>query len=165
MGHTNRTIAEGSNLWAFVESGTMPKTYKPFAAQTNFSISDDSDQLESTAKNNGPYANYQYGRERWGMTLEMMNTTDTDTTEVSYDDIVLMRKKKQKPVIFAAWVDAVGVIDTTKKAFRGEVLLKLPKAANNGELEKVSVTMQGCRELEYLEYDTETSAWVKVLLA
>jgi len=160
MAHSNRVIAEGTDLWAFLEEGTTVKTYRPFASQTNCAISDDSDQLESTSKNNGQFANYQYGRERWSATLDMLVPADTDENEVDYAEIAVMRKAKFKPTIFFAFVDADGDIDTTRPAYRGTVLLKTPLGANDGELQKASITMQGCLELEYLEY--VTTAWAKI---
>lgn len=160
MGHTNRHIAEGNDFWAFIETGTTQKTYKPIASQTSCSISDDSDQLESTSKNVGNFANYQYGRERWSATLEMFITDDTNIAEVSFDELRLMRKAKQKPTLFFAFVDANGDLDTSRRAYRGQAIMKMPITANDGELQKATINFQGCLELEYLEY--ETDAWTKV---
>lgn len=160
MAHSNRHIAEGNNFWAFLETGTTTKTYKPIASQTSCSISDDSDQLESTSKNVGNFANYQYGRERWSATIEMFVTDDTNTNEVSFDELRALRKAKSKPVLFFAFVDEDGEIDTTKKAYRGAAIMKMPFTANDGELQKATINFQGCLELEYLEYDT--NAWLPV---
>lgn len=160
MGHSNRKIAEGSDLWAFIEVGTTEKTYKPLAAQTSASISDDSDQLESTAKNVGGYADYQYGRNRWSATVDMMVTADTNTGEVDVAELRLMKRAKHKPTVFFAYVDADGEIDTTRPAYRGKVLLKTPIDAPDGELQKTTITMQGCLELEDLKYVAE--AWTKI---
>lgn len=160
MAHSNRHIAEGNNFWAFLETGTTIKTYKPIASQTSCSISDDSDQLESTSKNVGNFANFQYGRERWSATIEMFVTDDTDANEVSFDDLRALRKSKTKPVLFFAFVDEDGEIDTTKKAYRGAAIMKMPLTANDGELQKATINFQGCLELEYMTYDT--NAWVPV---
>lgn len=158
MALTNRTIAEGSNLWAFIKDADG--TYRPFAAQTGASISDDSDQLESTAKNNGAYANYQYGRNRWSATVDMMVTDDTNAAEVDVAELRLMKRAKVKPTVFFAYVTSAGVIDTTKPAYQGVVLLKTPLDAPDGELQKTTIQMQGCLELEDLEY--VGSAWTKI---
>lgn len=160
MAHSNRIIAEGTDLWMFLETGTTTKTYRPFSGQTACQISDDSDQLESTCKNAGQFANYQYGRERWSATLDMLIASDTNAAEVDFAEVARMRKAKYRPIIFMAFVDADGEIDTTRPAYRGQVILKTPIGANDGELQKASITMQGCLELEYLEY--VTSAWQKI---
>lgn len=161
MAHSYRTIAEGTDLWAFLEVVTGGvATYKPFASQQNCQISDDSDQYESTSKNVGKFANYQYGRERWSASLEMLVPCDTDANEVDYAEVQRMRKAQYKPTIFWAFVNSSGVIDTTRPAYRGQVLLKVPLDANDGELQKASIAMQGCLELEHLEY--VTSAWTKI---
>jgi len=158
--NANRTIAEGTDLIAFLEEGTLTKTYRPLAAQTGCSISDDGDELESTSKNNGNTANYQYGRDRWGATVDIMIPADTDVDEVDFHELRLMRRAKVKPVIFFAYVDADGDIDTTRPAYRGTVLLKTPIEAPDGELMKTTITMKGCGVLEDLKY--VTTAWVLV---
>jgi len=160
MPHSNRIIAEGTDLWMFLEEGTTVKTYRPFSGQTACQISDDSDQLESTSKNNGQFANYQYGRERWSVSVDMFIASDTNTNEVDFAEVAVMRKSKYRPVIFMAFVNTSGEIDTTRPAYRGQVLLKTPIGASDGELQKASIAMQGCLELEYLEY--VTNAWAKI---
>ena len=160
MAHSTRTIAEGADLWAFIEFAGTPKTYKPIAAQTNASISDDSDQMESTSKNNGSYGNHQYGINRWSATVDMMATADTDTNEVDLAELRLMKRAKYKPTVFFAHVTSAGEIDTARPAYRGTVLLKTPINAPNGELQKTTINMQGCLELEDLEY--VGSAWTKI---
>lgn len=160
MALSTRTIAEGADLWAFIEIAGTPKTYKPISAQTNASISDDSDQLESTSKNNGSYANFQYGINKWSATVDMLVTSDTNTNEVDLAELRLMKRAKYKPVVFFAHVTDAGVIDTTRPAYRGTVLLKTPINAPNGELQKTTINMQGCLELEDLEY--VSNAWTKI---
>lgn len=158
--NANRTIAEGTDLVAFIEEGTTVKTYRPIAAQTGCAISDDGDQLESTSKNVGKFANYQYGRDRWGATVDVQVPADADVLEIDYHELRLMRRAKVKPVVFFAFVTSAGIIDTTRPAYRGTVLLKTPLDAPDGELMKTTITMQGCGELEDLDF--VLTAWVKV---
>lgn len=161
MGHKNRVIAEGTDLWVFIQEGTdLAPSFRPLSGQTNCAISDDSDELESTAKNNGHFANYQYGRVRWSATVDILNAADADAEELDLAELRLMKRAKYKPKMFWAYVDADGEIDTTRPAYRGTVLLKTPIDAPDGELQKTSITMKGCLELEDLKW--VMTAWVKI---
>jgi predicted secreted protein len=153
-----RTIASGSNIMAFQQSGTEGAyTYKPIAGQTNTTLAVEPSDREVSNKNQGKWKSFEPGLMAWNATVDISITEDTDANEVSWDDLEELKFSRAKTTIVIAHVEQMEsssdtpTIDTTKKMWRGLAMVNFPLNASHGENMTTSVTFQGCLELEIID--------------
>lgn len=144
-------IARGSDFLIFVENGEEgSKTYKAIGGQTNAEISDDSDQRETTNKLDRHGASYDYGRERWSVSVDLkrVDEKDPDDKIVKFEELEDWKKQCHKPTIVGAWVTKEGAVDSSRRMYRGQVLIKLSSSFPDGEDASGSLSLQGIGILE-----------------
>ncbi|QZT38714.1 phage tail protein [Halosquirtibacter xylanolyticus] len=147
-------IACGSDFLIFVEEGSgEDKTFKAIGGQTSAEISDDNDQRETTTKLDRNGANYEYGRERWSVSvdLERIDEKDPDNSVIKFELLEDWKKEHVKPTIVGAWITKEGEVDKTRRIYRGQAMVKLSSSFPNGENATGSLSLQGIGELEHIK--------------
>lgn len=153
-----RTLANGSNFMFFLREGSEGSyTYKPLAGQTNGALTLEDGYLESNAKNLGPWSDSFLGNKNWNATAEIELMSDTDTTEVSFEDLQDLQFAGTKETWVFAWITPITdptstpSVDTTRRMYTGKALINAPISANKGEKMTSSITFKGCLELEIVD--------------
>lgn len=147
-----RVIASGSNFLTFLRGGVSPSfTYKPINAQTGSTLTDDTENRETTNKQTGLGKNFEYERDAWsaecGFNIPDPSDDDAGAT-VSLTDLQDLKAARTKPYMVFAFVDSNGDLDTTKPFWTGQVLLgSIPIEAPDAENMTSTLSMQGIGQL------------------
>lgn len=153
---SERIIANGTNFMVFEVTGEVGlEVYRPFAGQSNVTLTREPNYRETNNKNLGGWKDYFQGLKGWAASvdIDIPDPADVDADEVSFEELEAYEIAGTKVNVLFCHVaplsdtDEDVVPDTTKPSYSGLVLISAPRNAPSGENQTSSVALQGCRKL------------------
>lgn len=155
---SNREIASGTDFMVFVETGEVgAEVYRPFAGQTNCTLTRAANYRKSQAKNYGGTSNSFLGIREWSgsVDIDIPDEADVNADEVSFEELQDMEEAGTKPTLVFANVtfddNGDASIDTTKRMYRGIGLINIPLNAPTGENRTTTAAIEGCLTLAIID--------------